>query len=427
MNDRIDVHFSTGDDSIRVGSMLDVGDGPWFEYAPEFIETGIELSPIKLPLRAAAFEPGPHALGRLRGLFADTVPTGWGRRLLDQALRDAGHDPRRVSPLMRLRAVGARGMGALTYRPAMPDPPLGPADHDARDLQTLAAQAFRVDANELEQIPPALARAGSVSGGVRPKLVLAWRDDGAVADAFGVLPPGHRHVLVKFRASTDWVDLPAIECAYLDMAHDAGLAVPPHRLVKLGRGKRSELALVIDRFDREGEERRHVHTLAGALEIDHQRDLVDYRALMDVAMRLTHDVREIQAAWLRAVFNVAVSNRDDHAQNIAFLMRADGRWSLAPAYDLTFSKGAGGYHTMSVDGESRAPTRAHLLRLAVAGQLDRATAVASLDRVREVVSRWERYADAAQVSRAHRNEIATALATQDADLAAGRTSAPIVA
>ncbi len=378
------------DQPRRVGRLADGGAGPHFEYDPEFIAEGIELAPLALPLRAGVVTPGPRFLYRLRGLFADSIPDGFGLKVLHQALRGAGRDPFAASALQLLAAVGDRGMGALSYRPV--DEVWG-EPRELPSLAALASQAARLDADVADELPDALRRAAGSSGGARPKVTVALHADGRVQDASLPLAPGFRQVLVKFRASSDPAAQVALEAAYLRMADAAGLLVPKFETLTLDG---AEQALVLERFDRAGATRLHVQSLAALLELDFRRDLVDYAHLLDATLRLTRDFGEVERALRLAAFNVLAGNRDDHAKNVAFLMSPSGEWSLAPAYDLTWG-GDAGYHAMSVDGESRTPTADHVARVGLRLGLDRKRVHAVIDEVRAAVSRWKEFAEAAAV------------------------------
>lgn len=412
MNERVEVRIHDSGVPRVVGELLDVGTGPHFQYATEFLRDGVELSPLNLARDARVFVPGPIGLYRLQGLFFDSLPDGWGLRLLHQSLRDSGVDVTSASVLTWLRALGTRAMGALTFHPALDT--VESSTDPLPDLAALAAHARVFEASDVAELHPTLARTGGSSGGARPKIVVGCHDSGEIVDPFVPLPAGFRHRLIKFAARTDPADAPRIEAAYLSMARDAAIDVPAHRVVDLPDDR---CALIVDRFDRVGEERRHVHSLAGLLSIDIRQDLVDYEIFLRIARLLTNDFRVVSAAWRRAVFNVAVNNRDDHARNIAFLMQPNGVWELAPAYDLTLSEGPGGYHTMSVAGESRSPGRADLLRLADRAGLARTEAERGLDEVRSVVSDWLRFADMFGLARARRQAVQSQLRTQSARLA----------
>lgn len=267
-------------------------------------------------------------------------------------------------------------------------------------------------------------RAGGTSGGARPKIVAGWHDSGAIADAFTPLPSGYRPTLIKFAAKSEPADAPLVEAAYLSMGALAGLEVPPHRVYELPKRR---WALIVDRFDRRGDARRHVHSLAGLLAADIRHDLVDYETLLKVALRLTNDFRVVFAAWQRAAFNVAAHNRDDHARNVAFLMEPDGTWRLSPAYDLTYAPGPGGYHTMAVAGESRAPARADLLRLAEGIGVSRQEAERGIDQVRAALDAWPTLAAAFGVPRGRVKEIGAILARQSATLASATDTPRVTA
>ena len=412
MRERLEVRIHDEGVPRVVGELVDVGTGPHFQYAQSFLQGGIELSPLQLALDTRVFPPGPTGLHRLQGLFFDSTPDGWGLKLLHQAMREAGLDVTRSSAVTWLRALGTHGMGALTFHPPMNEM------HDEAgsmpDLAKLAEQARAVEADHVEHVLPALSRAGGSSGGARPKIVAGWHESGAIVDAFVPLPPGYRHALIKFAARSEPKDAPLVEAAYLAMAKLAGLEVTAHRIHTLPKNR---WALIVDRFDRVADARRHVHTLAGLLALDIRYDFVDYQTLVKVALRLTNDFRVVAAAWQRAAFNVGANNRDDHARNVAFLMSPNGTWGLAPAYDLTYSEGPGGYHTMAVAGESRSPGRTDLLRVADGVGLSRREAERGLEQVRAALDEWPRLATSFGVSRSRIRTIGVVLSTQSAVLA----------
>ena len=92
------------------------------------------------------------------------------------------------------------------------------------------------------------------------------------------------------------------------------------------------------------------------------------------------------------VFNIAAHVRDDHAKNFAFMLDQTGAWSLTPAYDLTFSPGPGGEHTMTVLGEGRAPGREHCSKLAASVGIKPRAADSIIDDVNGAIARWAEFA-----------------------------------
>lgn len=402
MDEQLHVLLADGPSPRRVGRLRDVGTGPHFEFDPDFLGECIELSPLTLPLRAGVVGPGPRHWHRLRGLFGDAIPDGFGLKVLHQALRRGGRDPRRVTPLQLLAAVGDRGMGALCYRPA---DALWGEPAELPSLAELSAEAARVDAGDIDELPDALRRAAGASGGVRPKVAVALHADGRVRDASLPLAEGFRPVLVKFRAALDPATQVPVEAAYLQMAAAAGLRVPRQEVVALPGG---EAALVLDRFDRTGDARLHLQSFAALLELDFRVDLVDYDTLLDATRRLTRDFAQVEQALRLAAFNVLAGNRDDHIKNVSFVMSPDGRWRLAPAYDLTPSVG-GGYHAMSCDGESVRPTAAHVERVGLRAGFDRSQVRAVLEEAQAALARWEEFAEASAVPAQVRREVGRSL------------------
>ena len=129
-----------------LGTLADDGQDVLFQYTPLALERGLQLSPIRLPLRAVAY-PDRRAdytqLHDVPGLLYDSLPDGWGYRLMHRRMKARGIDPNQASTLDRLAYLGANTMGALTYAPATPDVPNG------RDL-TLMELAQEVQAVQLD-------------------------------------------------------------------------------------------------------------------------------------------------------------------------------------------------------------------------------------------------------------------------------------
>lgn len=180
-----------------------------------------------------------------------------------------------------------------------------------------------------------------------------------------------------------------MELAYAAMAREAGVNVPAARLFETRDGGRYFGA---ERFDRAGNERIHMHTLSGLLHASHRVPSMDYEGFLRATTVLTQHTRETEEAFRRMVFNVLAHNRDDHVKNVSYLMTRDGQWRLAPAYDLVFSDGPRGEHTMAVAGEARHPSPRDMLRVAQAAAVDGARARQIIDQVREAVSQWPRFA-----------------------------------
>ena len=212
---------------------------------------------------------------------------------------------------------------------------------------------------------------------------------------FGALDirPGFTAWLVKFPAPGDEPRSAELEHAYFLMAREAGIRVPRTRI--LGATSRKPGFFASERFDRAGNTRIHMQTLGGLRDLPHGYPGLDYVQLLQTTRHLTRNEADVAEMFRRACFNVLAHNRDDHSRNFAFLMNERGEWSPSPAYDLTFSSGPGGDHTMLVDGEGATPSAVHLLSLAKRGAIKRPKAI--LDEVRHAVASFRTHADAAKV------------------------------
>ncbi len=373
-----------------------------FEYDPAFLRNPLWLSPFKLPPEPGLVQHRDLAFGPLFGLFDDSLPDGWGLLLMDRFLQQQGSVLAEVSVLDRLAFLGSRTMGALTYHP-----PADPADRDPQtlDLHEMAQASEQVLQGTSEEVLPRLMRAGGSPGGARPKVLVGARGDELLSGEQD-LPEGFAHWIVKFRAREDPPDAGAVEMAYALMARDAGITMPEARLFETSRNERF---FGVERFDRRQGTRYHVHTFGNLIHADFRIPSCDYRQLLEVTRTLTRNHQDVLECYRRLVFNVLAHNRDDHVKNFAFLMTSEGDWQLAPAYDLVFSPGPGGEHSMTVDGEGRAPARRHMLHLAKSASIAERDAEGILDEVASAVERWRAHAREAGVGKRSAKTVETAI------------------
>ncbi len=385
-----------GDERI-VGQLAESDRRLFFEYDTDFLRAPLGLSPFQLPPESGLLEHCDLAFGPVWGLFDDSLPDGWGRLLMDRHFAQRGSRLAEISVLDRLAYLGTRTMGALTYHP-----PAEATDLEKRflDLFEMAQAAEEVLRGAPEEVLPALLRAGGSPGGARPKVLVGVSGE-SILSGEDDLPEGYSPWLVKFPAPEDPADAGPREMAYSTMAREAGLLVPPTRLFEGKKGRRGsrarDLYFGVERFDREGNRRFHVHTFGNLIHANFRVPSCDYGQLLHVTRVLTKDHREVIEAFRRMVWNVATHNRDDHAKNFAFRMAEDGTWQLAPAYDLVFSQGPGGEHSTTIAGEGRNPTRRHLLALAPAAGIASEAAEALIEEVTAAVARWRTHAREADV------------------------------
>ncbi len=410
---KLEVRFTRSPgDSLLVGKLAEDRGRVYFQYDVDFLSTGLNLSPFRLPFEPGLFEHSDRDFGPLPGVFDDSLPDGWGLLLMDRHFRSLDRSLAEISPLDRPAWLGTRTMGALTYHP--------PASRDGVDgsvfdLHDLARQSHDILTGAAVDVLPELLRAGGSPGGARPKVLVGFNPDaGDVCSGEDDLPTGFEHWIVKFAAQIDSPDAGAIEYAYGLMAVAAEIDMPSTRLFEIAEGDRF---FGIKRFDRgstgsppASNRRYHVHTFGNLIHSNFRIPSADYADLLKATSLLTRNHQDVLRAFRRMVFNVLAHNRDDHVKNFAFLLDdSTGDWTLTPAYDVLFTPGPGGEHTMTVAGEGRAPGWSHMLHLAEQADVSKREAAAIIDEVQTAVARWPDYAAQAGVEKAAAKQIAQAL------------------
>jgi len=365
----------------------------YLEYDQAFLKAGLEISPVHHGTTAGLQQPhDATTFEGMHGVFHDSMPDGWGRLLVDRRARQLGIEPATLTPLDRLACVGSNGIGALCYAPSSD---VWGAKDKVLDLDELAADAQLVLDGDVSEVISKLGQAGGSPAGARPKALIALDDKGHAVHGAGETLEGHEHYLVKFPGQGDPDDIAAIEMAYAGMAEDAGVVIPETRLLQGGDG---QAYFAAKRFDRIGNRRVHVHSASGLLYTDIRIPQLDYRNLILLTRSVTRDQRECEAMFVLAVFNVLAHNRDDHARQFSYIMARDGRWRMAPAYDLTWAMGPGGEHSTTVLGHGKDIARAHLIELGRVADLKQQDAREVIQRVEAAIGNWQTHASECGVS-----------------------------
>lgn len=373
------------DSSYEVGELVLSGRKIYFQYYNEFLNTGLNLSPLKLPFSPGISSAEQQPFEGLYGVFDDSLPDGWGRLLLDRLLSSKGINLNTLTPLDRLAFVGAKGKGALVYQPDLePEKEGGPMP----ELDYIASEAIQILQGESSDVIEELIEMGGSSGGARPKIFTAYHPQtNHLIHGAHHIPVGYEDWIIKFPSSTDSKEIANTEYAYHKMALAAGISMTECRLFE---GNSGQVYFGTKRFDRKSGKRLHAHTAAGIMHDNFRMSTMDYGHLMDCAFQLEKHVEAYEKIFRLAAFNVYAHNRDDHSKNFSFLMNEKGDWHFAPAYDLTFSSSGFGLHSTMVAGESKNPGRKDLLKLATYFSLKDAEKV--IDEVREAISRWPEFA-----------------------------------
>ena len=391
-----------------------------FQYNPDFLAAGIELSPIAMPAHADPHEfpnLGKSAFRGLPGLLADSLPDTFGNQLIDVWLVDSGRGIENFNPVDRLCYIGSRGMGALEYQPAIPRPG-GNTIVDIAQLRELAelvtSSRERLSGvlkgiNDRAALENILA-VGTSAGGARAKAVLAWNPQtGEFRSGQVDTHKGFEHWILKFDGVSganqqqlgDPQGYGRIEYAYHRMALDAGIEMSKCRLHhEAGRSH-----FMTRRFDRTATgDKVHMQTLSALRHFDYNNPgAASYEQAIDTVRELGMGLEEARQQYRRAVFNVVARNQDDHVKNISFLMDRSGRWRLSPAYDVTYSynplEGWTKSHQMSFAGKRDGFVRDDLFRSARVSGIPRPAARKIVDEVLTAVANWPQYAADAELPR----------------------------
>lgn len=413
----------------RVGGLVELDTGPLvFEYAPDFRRSGLEISPIHLPLRLE----GPVRFDELRrsrsfeglpGVLADSLPDAFGNKVIRAWFAARGRASQALSPAQRLLYIGERALGALTYHPAE-EIPIRPAELEALEVEALVRDARRIVQGAPGVAVPEIYRIGSSAGGMRPKAVILFNPgSGEIRSAYAGPVPGDVPCILKLDgvgdgATTDELGRPLpfnrVEAAYGAMAARAGLDVADVRILE----DDGYAHLLVGRFDLTPEGNRlHQHSFGGLVHVDYNEPgASSYEEYLRTILELGMPYASLEEGYRRAVFNVLAVNQDDHVKNLSFHMDAEARWSLTPAYDLTFARGHGftARHQMRIQDRTEGIREAHLLTMADELGVTRPRRV--LERVREAVASWPEHAAEAGVPDEDLRRIDTELRARDREV-----------
>ena len=399
----------------RIGVVLQerVDAVPRFNYDRNFIRSGIQVSPLVMPLsdRVYSFPAlNIETFRGLPGLLADSLPDKFGTKLIERYLMDQGRKISDFSSVERLCYVGNRGMGALEYVPDRNYVDAADRSVDINALVQLAsdilAERKSVHVDGSGQLMKQIIKVGTSAGGARAKAVIAWNETtNDIRSGQIEAGSGYHYWLIKFdgvennKDKGDKADGPAytrIEYAYYLMAKAAGIAMHDCRLFR----ENGNYHFMTKRFDRESDLGRKIHmqTLGAIAHYDfNMPGTHSYEQAADVIYRLGMGQKEIEQLFRRMVFNIAARNQDDHVKNISFLMDRNGIWSLAPAYDVTYAYDWTNHwlsrHQMSVNGKLDNITMNDVLSCGKRMNISKNKIRKITEEVNAAVGRWQMFAE----------------------------------
>lgn len=383
-----------------------------FYFDRDFLDSGYDIAPLRASIHGISVKNGlpiyaddEKLFGGLPSFIADSLPDHWGNKVFNEWAKVHNISTRKLSALDRLAYIGRRGMGALEFLPPAAEEMEQPFKVEIADLYNLAQSALNEATKFKAEIQPdlmieSLFKIGTSAGGRRPKAIvnLNLETNECYSGQVAVPYPGYVPMIIKFDEHSD-VPTTRIEYSYYLMAKDAGLKMMPSYMVE----GENNAHFLTERFDRVDGKKVHVQTLAAM-----QPSSDSYESLFDTAYRINILPTELKQLFLLTVMNVLGGNVDDHNKNFSFLMRDDGIWHIAPAYDFTFSvdPSAPGYvnrHSLTINNKNTDIERADLLELAKRYNIKGADSM--IEKAISIVSNYDRYAEQAGVSGFWRSQI----------------------
>ncbi|NRF37526.1 type II toxin-antitoxin system HipA family toxin [Pedobacter foliorum] len=379
----------------------------FFEYDSKFLQSQLAISPIKMPLENRIFSfPELRDIPTFRGLpglLADALPDRYGTDLINIWLAQNGRPEGSLNPVELLCFIGSRGMGALEFEPSTaPKTKMHTLELSSliETTQKLLnnKEAFRIHTDyDMRDVLLEVLKMGTSAGGARPKAIIAYNEKTGKIRSGQTLSKDFEHWLLKFDGVNDTQfgashGYGRVEMAYYRMATSAGLEMMESRLIE----EEGRAHFMTKRFDRiGGNQKLHAQTLCAIAHYDFNQILsYSYEQLFQTMRLLKLTYVEAEQMFRRMVFNVLAKNCDDHTKNFAFLMHPDGKWTLAPAYDICFAYRPDSewvsQHNLGINGKRANITREDLLAVAKQNSIRKPEQI--IDEVQSSINNWLQYA-----------------------------------
>ena len=404
-----------------------------FEYEPNFKKLNLDLAPLKMPINAKKRVFSFPELRKDRyaendrfkgfpGLLADVLPDKFGNQLINVWLAQQGRPQASMNPVEMLCFIGSRGMGALEFEPTTFKENKNTFSIEIDGLIELSQKMLYQRASfstnlqkEEEKAMMDILKIGTSAGGARPKAVIAYNEKtGEVKSGQTKAPNGFAHWLIKLDGVSD-VQLGKskgfgrVEMAYYLMAKDCGIDMMPSRLLE----ENGRAHFMTKRFDRLGSDtKHHVQTFCAMNHFDFNLvNSFSYEQLFQTMRELKLDYQATDQMYRRMVFNLLARNCDDHTKNFAFMLKEDGEWELAPAYDVCHAYRPGSewvsQHALSLNSKRDHFTKEDLLIVGETVNCRKAALI--IEEVNAVVSEWKKYAKEVDVKPILRDAISKTL------------------
>lgn len=382
-----------------------------FEYDPAFIEAGLDLSPIMMPLGDSRNYRFPDhrnttTFKGLPGMLADVLPDKYGNALINQWLVRNNRPANSINPVETLCFIGERAMGALEFEPTVPKIKGHSIKLEMNELIDITSKILSGRQEFLTNLQPdqekalqTILKIGTSAGGARAKALITFnKETQEIRSGQANAPKGFDDYLIKFDGIEDEQfgtssGYGRVEMAYYKMAVDAGIHMMESELLE----ENGRAHFMTKRFDRiPGKGKIHVQSFCAMRHYDFKDiDIYSYEDLFETMRLLVLPYPQAEQLFRRMVFNVIARNCDDHTKNFAFTMDKSGEWSLSPAFDICHAYRPSStwvsQHCLSVNGKRNKIEREDLLEVARKMNIKGASEI--IDQLDLVVGRWKEYAD----------------------------------
>jgi serine/threonine-protein kinase HipA len=404
-----------------------------FEYEPEFKKLNWDLAPLKMPVNSSKkviifpeLRKDKNAeydtFKGLPGLLADALPDKYGNELINIWLAQQGRPQDSMNPVEMLCFTGTRGMGALEFEPVTLRENKQPFSIEIESLVDIARkilskrEAFTTNLKkDEEKAMLEILKIGTSAGGARPKAVIAYNaKTGEVKSGQTKVPGGFEHWLIKLDGVSD-IQLGAskgfgrVEMAYYNMALACGIEMMPSRLLE----ENGRAHFMTKRFDREGGDiKHHIQTFCALKHFDYNHvTSFSYEQLFQAMREIKLSYPDAEQMFRRMTLNVLARNCDDHTKNFSFRLKKEGKWELAPAYDVCHAYKPDhkwvSQHALSINGKRTDITKEDLLLIGRSIKNKKASII--IEEINDIVSQWKKFADEVNVLPEIRDEIAKTL------------------
>ena len=384
-----------------------------FEYDPKFDLEKYAVSPIKIPNKNRIYSfpelRNIDTFKGLPGLLADSLPDKYGKELINVWLAQNGRPENSLNPVELLCFMGKRGMGALEFEPNIqPDTKsytleLSGLIETTKKLLQKKQNVQLHTTNKMRDTMLDVLKMGTSAGGARPKAIIAYNEQtGEIKSGQALTEIGFEHWLIKFDGVNDTqfgstTGYGRVEMAYYQMATEFGIEMMECKLIE----ESDRAHFMTKRFDRnQANKKLHVQTFCALQHYDFQSIYsFSYEQLFQVMRSLRLSYAEAEQMFKRMVFNVIARNCDDHTKNFSFLMDQNGKWKLAPAYDICHAYRPGSdwvsQHNLSINGKRKDFVLADFISIAEQNSIRNPKKI--LAECLEIVDNWEKYANQYEV------------------------------